>query len=90
MLLSHPILELIPPIVFLFAVSVDDLMQSLYFVLLGGQHFRGLALAHVEVAELGLQFGLGGVVLVLHSKDVLIDRDLILQEVVELVHSFPF
>lgn len=70
-------------------MGVDDLVQPLNLILLGGEHLCGLALAHVEVAELGLQFGLGGVVLVLHGQDVLVDGDLILEEVVELVHSFP-
>lgn len=70
-------------------MCVDDLVQSIYLVLLGGEHFCGLTLSHVEVAELGLQFGLGCIVLVLHGEDVLVDGDLILQEVVQLVDSFP-
>lgn len=89
LLLSHFIPELVPSLILLFTVGIDDLMQSVYLILLGGEHFSGLTLAHVEVAELGLQFGLGCIVLVLHGKDVLVDRDLILQEVVQLVDAFP-
>jgi hypothetical protein len=89
LLLSHLILELVSALIFLFAVRVDDLMKSVYLVLLGGEHFCGLTLAHVEVTELRLQFGLGCIVLVLHGEDVLVDGDLILQEVVQLVDSLP-
>lgn len=89
MVLSHLIFELVPALIFLSAVRVDDLMQPVYLILLCGEHFCGLALAHVEIAELGLQFGLGCVVLVLHGEDVLVDGYLVLEEVVQLVDSFP-
>lgn len=36
-----------------------------------------------------LEFGLGGIILVLHGKNIFIDWDLILEKVVQLVHSFP-
>jgi hypothetical protein len=68
-------------------VRIDDLMQSLNLVFLRGEYILCLALPHVEVGELRFQFGLGCVVLILHGKDVFIDWDFILEEVVQFIHA---
>lgn len=88
-ILSQFFLELSPPIVFLFSVSINNLVQTADFVLLSGQNFLSLSLLQIEWIELVFQFGLSGIVFVLHGKDVFIDGNFVLQKIVQLVDTLP-
>jgi len=62
-------------------------MQATNLIFLSGKNFLSLSLLQIECAELVFQFGLSGIVLILHGKDVLIDWYFILQEIIQLVYT---
>ena len=82
-------LELLASVILLLTMSLNDLVQALDLVLLSGEEIMSLFLAKVETTQLLFKIGLGGVVLVLHCQNVLVDRDLIFEEIIQLVDSLP-
>jgi hypothetical protein len=88
-LLRQLLSKFIPPVVSLLPMRLDDLMQSVNFTLLGPEHLFRLTFLHVEGTKLLLELGLGCVVFIFHGKNILIDWDLIFQEVIQFVDSFP-
>lgn len=61
----------------LFAMTVNDLMQSVDFVLLGLEDVAGLQILRAQLSELFLELRFCVVVLILHGQDVLVDGDLV-------------
>ena len=69
-------------------MGVDTTMQILDLLLLQREYAFCLGFVLIQFDVFLLQRTLGTVVFVLHRQDILVDRDLIFEEVIQLVHTF--
>lgn len=69
-------------------MGVNTTMQILDLLLLQREYAFCLGFVLIQFDVFLLQRTLGTVVFVLHRQDILIDRDLIFEKVIQLVHTF--